>query len=596
MRPRSKRAANLMQHRTRAIWILVCLACGFTVISFNLIQIQLVQHDKFWRLAIGNHYHSEAIAPKRGAFFDSDGNILAQTQRVYDVRIDGQGMKLNHPEINLPRVAEALQAPARSLTDTFNPRNRYQLIAHDVDDGVAAKLRALKLDCIITEPHDRRFYPNNELAAHVLGFTDENGHGMAGMEKEMDKLMCGVPGERLVERDAKKHDIAAYQIRETSAVDGDDVTLTIKMAIQHVVEDQLDQIAQTYQPNAAYIIVMDPQTGEILAMGSRPNYDPNNSKTFQPENVRNRCLTDMVEPGSIFKIITLAAALNEGLVNLATQVFCENGSFYYGGKDLRDDEPHAWLPVEEVMAQSSNIGFAKIALNYLHEEKLYKYATAFGIGQRTGLFDQQAESTGLLRPVSKWSALSITRIPMGQEVAATPMQLVTAMSVIANGGRLVVPRLAKQVTDETGRVLKVYQPKIVRQVISASAARDVAQALHQVTVDGTAKNVHIQDATGAGLSYAGKTGTAQKFVDGAYSHTQFVSSFIGFAPAEDPAFVALVMVDNPHTRQYYGAEVSAPVFAAIAKQVAQILNIPMDLPAPAPVAPVLSSNSTPAAL
>ena len=591
-----------MQHRTRAIWILVFLACGFTAISFNLIQIQLVQHDKFWRLAVENHTHPEEIAPRRGAFYDSDGNILAQTQRVYDIRIDGQEMKLNHPEINLPKVAEALQVSAQSLFDTFNPRNRYQLIAHDVEDGVAAKLRALKLDCIIAEPHDRRFYPNNELAAHILGFVDDNGHGLAGMEKEMDKLLCGVPGERLVERDAKKHDIAAYQIRETPAINGDNVTLTIKMAIQHVVEDQLDQIAQTYQPNAAYIIVMDPQTGEILAMGSRPNYDPNDRTTFKPENVRNRCITDAVEPGSIFKIITLAGALNEGLINLDTQVFCENGSFYYGGKELRDDEPHAWLPVEEVMAQSSNIGFAKIALTYLHEDKLYKYATAFGIGQRTGIMGDQGESAGLLRPVSKWSGLSITRIPMGQEVLATPVQLVTAMSVIANGGQLVVPHLAKQVTDESGRVLKVYQPQTVRQVISTDAARAVAKALEQVTIDGTAKNVHIQDSTGAGWSYAGKTGTAQKFVNGEYSHTQHVSSFIGFMPAEDPAFVALVMVDDPKTapRKDYGAEVSAPVFATIAKQVAQIMNIPPDLPAPtpltAPATPVLSSNSTPTAL
>ena len=214
----------------------------------------------------------------------------------------------------------------------------------------------------------------------------------------------------------------------------------------------------------------------------------------------------------------------------------------------------------------------------------------------------QGESAGLLRPVSKWSGISITRIPMGQEVLASPVQLVTAMSVIANGGRLVVPRLAKQVTDESGQVLKTYQPATVRQVISTDAAREVAKALEQVTIDGTAKNVHIQDSTGAGWSFAGKTGTAQKFVNGEYSHTQHVSSFIGFMPAEDPAFVALVMVDDPKTapRKDYGAEVSAPVFATIAKQVAQIMNIPPDLPAPtsvtAPTAPVLSTNSTPAAL
>jgi cell division protein FtsI/penicillin-binding protein 2 len=584
-----------MHHRTRAIWILVFLACGFTVISFNLIQIQLVDHDKYWRMAIGNHLHPESIPPKRGAFFDSDGNILAQTEQVYDLRLDGQLLNADHPEINLPKIAQALQIPVRPFVTAFNPRNRDQLLVQNLDDGMVAKLRALKLDSLIFQEHDRRIYPNNELAAHVLGFVDENGHGLSGMEKEMDKLLAGTPGERLVERDAKKNEIAAYQTHETPAIDGDDVTLTIKMAIQHVVEKELDQIVQSYQPNAAYIIVMDPQTGEILAMGARPTYDPNDSKTFLPENTKERCITDTVEPGSIFKIITLAAALNEGQVNLNTQIFCENGSFYYGGKELRDDEPHAWLPVEEVMAQSSNIGFAKIALTYLHEEKLYQYATAFGIGQRTGLFTQQMESPGIFRPVSKWSALSITRIPMGQEVGATPIQLVTAMSVIANGGRLVVPRLAKQITDETGQVTKVYQPRVVRQVITSDAARDVAKALEQVTIDGTAKNIHID-----GYSFAGKTGTAQKFVNGEYSHTQHVASFIGFMPAEDPAFVALVMVDDPKTkpRQDYGAEVSAPVFASIAKQVAQILNIPPDLPmpAPAPATPVLSSNSTPSAL
>jgi cell division protein FtsI/penicillin-binding protein 2 len=595
MRPHSNRSISLMQHRTRAIWILVFLACGFTAISYNLIQIQLVQHDKYWRMAIENHTHPEAIPAQRGSIFDSDGNILAQTQRVYDIRLDGQLMNADHPEINLPKIAEALQVPEEPFVTAFNFRKRDQLLALNLDDGTAAKLRALKLNSLIINEHDRRFYPNNELAAHALGFVDDNGHGLAGMEKEMDKLLCGVPGERTVERDAKKHDIPLYQSREIPAVDGDNVTLTLKMAIQHVVEDQLDQIAQTYQPHAAYIIVMDPQTGEILAMGSRPNYDPNDRKTFTADNIKEHCLTDPVEPGSIFKIITLAAALNEGLVNLSTQVFCENGSFYYGEKELRDDEPHGWLPVEEVMAQSSNIGFAHIGLS-LGENRLYKYATAFGIGQRTGVFSQQMESAGILRPVNKWSALSITRIPMGQEVAATPMQLVTAMSVIANGGRLVVPRLAKQITDAMGRVVKVYQPQTVRQVISTNAARDVAKALEQVTIDGTAKNVHIQDANGAGWSYAGKTGTAQKFVDGAYSHTQHVSSFIGFMPAEDPAFVALVMVDDPKTapRQDYGAEVSAPVFANIAKQVAQIMNIPPDLPAPA--APALTSNSTPARL
>ena len=508
------------------------------------------------------------------------------------LRLDGKMVK---PQHDLPLIAAALQMPVQNLTAVFRPTDRDQLITTNLDDRVVTKLKALKLNSLILISHGERVYPNNELAAHALGFVDQNGLGMAGTEKEMDKLLSGVPGERWVEQDARHNEIAGYQTRETPATDGYDVTLTLNMTIQHIVEDELDQIVQSYSPAAAYIIVMNPNTGEILAMGSRPNFDPNDRKSFTHDRIDNRCITAMVEPGSIFKIITLAGALNEKMVTLDTPIFCENGSYFYGGRTLRDDEPNGTLPVEEVLAQSSNIGFAKIAVNYLHEDNLYKYAKAFGIGQRTGIFQKQDESPGLLRPVNKWSALSITRIPMGQEVGATPLQMVDAMSVIANGGRLMKPRLISKVTDSDSQVVKVFEPQVIRQVISPDAARDVAKALQQVMIDGTAKTIKVK-----GYSAAGKTGTAQKFVEGAYSHTQFVSSFIGFVPAQDPQFVALVMVDDPKTKHYYGAEVSAPVFADMAAQVAQILNIPEDQPEPDPAAPttpvpppVLSSTTTP---
>jgi cell division protein FtsI (penicillin-binding protein 3)/stage V sporulation protein D (sporulation-specific penicillin-binding protein) len=575
-----------MPHRARAIWILICLACGFTVISFNLIQIQLVQHDKYWKMAIDNHLRSEKIPAIRGSIFDSDGNLLAATQVRTDLFLDGK--LLEHPETTLPQLANVLQVPPQQLLALYDPKKRNVNLASDLDDVAVAKLKALKLHCLIFQDHDRRFYPNNELGSHVLGFVDGEGHGLSGVEKEMDSSLSGVPGERLVERDARNHDIAGYQTRDTPATDGYDVTLTINTAIQHVIEDQLDQIVQTYQPNAAYIIIMDPHTGEILGMGSRPTFDPNDSKTFTPDAVRNRCITDAVEPGSIFKIITLAGALNEGQLTLDTPIFCDNGSFAYGGRILHDDEKAGFgtISAKEVFAQSSNIGTAHIAIDYLGENKLYKYARAFGIGQRTGVLTQQGESSGLFRPVNQWSAISITRVPMGQEVLATPIQMVTAMSVIANGGRLVVPQLTKQVTDREGHVMKVFQPRIVRQVISQDAADQVAEALHQVTIDGTAKNIKVP-----GYSIAGKTGTAQKFLNGEYSHDHHVSSFIGFMPAKDPDFVALVMVDDPKTTKYYGAEVSAPVFVELAKQMAQIRNIPQDQPESTPAAPALSSNN-----
>jgi cell division protein FtsI/penicillin-binding protein 2 len=577
-----------MDFRTRAIWILLLLACGFTVISFNLIQIQLVEHPKYWRMAVEKHLHPETIAPKRGTIFDADNNVLAESQRVYDVHLDGF---LEKDGTHLPEIAAALGEPVDKITSVFSDKNRDIPLASglSVDDPAMARLHDLKLRSLILLPRDERTYPNTELAAHILGFTDDSdGQGEAGMEKSLDKLLTGTPGERWVERDGKRNEIAAYQTSEKPAVDGDNVTLTIRMAIQHVVEEQLNQIVETYHPDGAYIILMDPHNGEILAMGSRPTFDPNNRKTFQPNAISNRCITDSVEPGSIFKIITLSGVLNEGLVNLDTPIDCENGQWAFDGKILHDDEKEGVLPVIEVLAKSSNIGFAKLGSNYLGANRLYKYATAFGIGQRTNLFGGQGESAGLLRPVSKWSGLSVTRIPMGQEVLASPIQMVTAMSVIANGGKLVEPHLTKQVTDADGNVLQTYASHVQRQVVSAEVAREVTKALLQVMIDGTGKSIHVPGFEG---EVAGKTGTAQKIVDGVYSRKEHVASFLGFMPAEDPAFVALVMVDNPKTkaRQDYGADVSAPVFANIATQVAQIMNLTPNQTVPAP--PTLTSNT-----
>jgi cell division protein FtsI/penicillin-binding protein 2 len=580
-----------MDFRTRAIWILLLLACGFTVISFNLIQIQLVSHGKYLRMARENHEHPETIASKRGTIFDADNNVLAESQRVYDVHLDGS---LEKDGTHLPEIAAALGEPVDKITSVFNAKNRDIPLASglSVDDPAMARLHDLKLRSLILLPRDERTYPNTELAAHVLGFTDDSdGEGEAGMEKSLDKLLTGTPGERWVERDGKRNQIAAYEAPERPAVDGDNVTLTIRMAIQHVVEEQLNQIVETYRPDGAYIILMDPHTGEILAMGSRPTFDPNNRKTFRPDAIRNRCITDSVEPGSIFKIITLSGVLNEGLVNLNTLIDCEkSGQWAFDGKILHDDEPEGVLPVIEVLAKSSNIGFAKLGSNYLGANRLYKYATEFGIGQRTNLFGGQGESAGLLRPVSKWSGLSVTRIPMGQEVLASPIQMITAMSVIANGGKMVEPHLTKLVTDPQGNVLETYTPRVMRQVISPEVAREVTKALLQVMIDGTGKSIHVPGFEG---ELAAKTGTAQKVVDGAYSHTQHVSSFLGFMPAEDPAFVALVMVDNPKTkaRGDYGALVSGPVFVNIATQVAQLMNLTPNQAEPAP--PTLTSNAKP---
>jgi cell division protein FtsI (penicillin-binding protein 3)/stage V sporulation protein D (sporulation-specific penicillin-binding protein) len=281
----------------------------------------------------------------------------------------------------------------------------------------------------------------------------------------------------------------------------------------------------------------------------------------------------MVEPGSTFKIVTLAAAINEGLVSLEDVIDCERGRFFYANEWLKDTQSHGLLSVEEIMMKSSNIGFAKIAL-MLRADRLYDYAWRFGFGQRTQILHNQSEAAGILRPIDQWTKLSVTRVPIGQEVAATPIQMANAMCAIANGGRLMMPRIIKHITDSRGRLEKEYQPQVVRQVVSARTARLVSRALCKVVSQGgTALSASIKGFEGR---VAGKTGTAQKFVDGSYSRSKYVASFIGYFPEEDPEVLILVSVDEPNGSDFYGGRVAAPWFSRIGDQIAEYLGIPRE--------------------
>lgn len=555
-----------MNHRQRALYVTVFLAFGFTLVSLRLVQIMLVDHEKYQDLAIANHLRRIELPPHRGAIVDANFNTLAQTRIINDIYLDGQDLK--DPEETLHQIEQILEVPANSLVKTYNPANRYWSLRKDVDEKMVIALRDLKLRNLIIEEKSVRSYPNGSHASHIIGFLGDDGKGVSGIEKQMNTYLRGIPGEIWIEKDRKGKEIAAYRRKDIQPVDGMQVALTIDLSIQHIVEDQLDKLVQKYQPNGAFVIVMRPRTGEILAMANRPTFDPNERKGAKPEQMRNRSITDTFEPGSTFKVVSIAAALNEGVVTLGTPIFCENGQFYYGGYTLHDHEHFGNLTVNEVIAHSSNIGTAKIALN-LGQEKLFSYLQAFGFGKTTNVLARQGESPGILRPLSQWSKISITRVPMGQGVAATPIQMITAMSTIANGGALMTPRIIKQVNDSEGRVVEVYSPRMIRQVVAPSTARMMTQALQDVVSDqGTAAAAAVP-----GFTVAGKTGTAQKFVNGEYSKEKYVASFVGYLPAENPQFVMLVMVDEPKGKQYYGGQVSAPAFAEMSKKIIQCLNL-----------------------
>jgi cell division protein FtsI (penicillin-binding protein 3)/stage V sporulation protein D (sporulation-specific penicillin-binding protein) len=556
-----------VNHRERALYVVLFLAMGFTVISMRLVQIMMIDHEKYEDLAIQNHWRRIELPARRGEIVDCNGNVLAQTQILHDVRLDGR--KLKNPTESLSKIARTLGLDPRALVNGFDPQNRYWLLKEDVADATITALKDLKIPNLIYVEKFCRSYPNSSHASHAIGFLGNQNRGVSGVEKEMDRYLRGIPGERWIEKDGRRQEIAAYRRKDLPPTDGLTVVLTLDLAIQHVVEEQLDKIMAKYQASAAYAIVVRPKTGEILAMANRPTFDPNQRRQIAVAAMRNRCVTDCVEPGSTFKIVTIAGALNEKLISLDTPVYCENGSFFYGGHYLRDHEPYGMLSVEQVLANSSNIGTAKIALEQLHDDRLYEYVTAFGFGRPTGVFSGQSEAAGILRPLSKWSKLSVTRVCIGQEVAATPMQMIMAMSAIANGGRLMAPRLIKQVNDSSGKPLEIYPPKVLRQVIAPETAGQVAQALMSVVSDnGTAPKAKVP-----GFSVAGKTGTAQKFINGNYSREKYLSSFIGFLPVEDPQFVVLVMVDEPKGREYYGGQVAAPAFSEMSQQIAQYLNL-----------------------
>jgi len=574
--------------RQRGLWCVVCLSFGFTIISYRLVQLQLADHEKYRRLAIEQHCIRVELPARRGDIVDVNGQVLAQSQVLHDIRVDGKN--LLDPASTLPQIEQIVGAPAGSMLKAFNPNNRYQLLAQNVTEDQVAELKDFEADRVATwtkaklkpQPfltiEDRyvRTYPEGADASHLIGFLDAQSKGVSGVEGAFDTALRGIPGEEWIEKDVRGREIAGYRGRDQQPVDGYNVVLTVDLSVQHILEEGLDKIVKQYRPAGCYAIAMRPKTGEILGMANRPTFDPNDRKGVPIQNFRNHCLTDTFEPGSTFKIVTLSAVLNEHLSTLDTPIFCENGKFFYADTWLHDAEPLGLLTVAEVLAHSSNIGFAKLGLE-LGDDRLYDYATRFGFGVPTGLLPHQGEGAGVLRPLSRWSKLSATRVPMGQEVSATPMQMASAMSVIANRGFLIKPRVVSQITDPLGKAIKVFEPQVVRQVITQETALQVSKALGDVVTEGTASEaVNIP-----GFTAAGKTGTAQKFVDGTYDSGKYVASFIGYVPEEDPQFVLLVMVDEPQGK-HFGAEVAAPAFSEMSKQLTEVLNmVPTSLPAQA---------------
>jgi cell division protein FtsI/penicillin-binding protein 2 len=506
------------------------------------------------------------------------------------------------------KLAEKLRVSLRETSDGRLIQNRYVVLKRKVsietwdkinqvmanlslavdEEKLPAKqksfLRNLRSKAIFTERKDDqlRYYPNGKLAGHVLGYVGaiKNEYwgedalsiaGQSGIEKVFNDYLTGVSGSRQTERYGSKGERFNARSYDNPAESGLNIYLTIDSRIQGIAERALLRGVERHNPDRACVIVTQPITGEILAMASYPDYDPTNPGDYSVEARRNMAVSDAFEPGSTFKVLVAAAALNENIVSMNEVFDCENGAFRFAGKTLNDTSRHGLMSVKDILIKSSNIGSAKIALK-MGKSTLYDYLLKFGLRQSTGVH-LTGESRGILYPSSQWSDLSLTRIAMGHEVSATPLQMTMAMGAIANGGWLMAPKLVKRLEDESGKVISEPDPIKIRRVIQPSVAWAMSSALSEVVSShGTAPRADLEY-----FQAAGKTGTAQKpSKSGGYANGQYFSSFIGFFPSDNPGVCIGVFIDRPKKGGYYGGVVSGPVFKEIADETGLYLGITPD--------------------
>jgi cell division protein FtsI/penicillin-binding protein 2 len=561
--------------QARAVTVCFGLVGLFSVYSVRLIDLQVIEHEKFTALAAEKHNHKQIIYARRGIIRDAHDEALAENVPVKTVVADASHIRDRMAVATA--IANQLEMDPRDIADKLNQTgkgSKHIVLKAEISEQTAEKiresLRVANLRGIYFDQDFVRVYPNGQMLSQVIGFIDHEHKGVMGIERTMQDFLQGVDGFRYIETDRTGKELVPYRGQENPAKDGCNVKLTIDLGLQNILETALDAACAEFKPKNATAIIMRPQTGEILAMASRPTFDPNKPGDAGPDQQKNRSVVDMIEPGSTFKIVTTSAVLEEKLVTPDTTVYCENGHFQYAGRVLRDAHPMGVLTVHQVLMKSSNIGAAKLALQ-LGESKLYEYIRRYGFGQRTGIA-LSGEISGLVNPPHRWSKLDITRIPMGQSVAVTPLQIVTAMSSIANGGKLMKPMIVSEVTDDTGRKVAAFAPEMVRQVISTETARKITSALKDVV----SKQGTAQKAAVPGFRVAGKTGTAQK-VDprGGYMSGRYVTSFVGFMPADDPRFTLLVLLDDPTAKEgeVYGGTVAGPIFSRMAEKAARYMDL-----------------------
>jgi cell division protein FtsI (penicillin-binding protein 3) len=560
------KAGRAGSQRTRTLIVAAIFGGAFLGLLGRLGYLQVVKHDEYLRLAESQHAKTIALRPKRGPILDRKGQVLAvssgaETLYALPGRVDDAGRLAR-------RLAPVLGEPAGEIARRLDTTKRFVFVKRRLPPAVAQAVREMREPALGFLEESLRLYPNRELAAQVVGFEGGEGKGLGGIEQAWDAHLAGQEGRALVERDALGREVTGAPVILKASRPGQGVVLTLDATLQYLAEKEVDAAWRRTRARAAMAVAMDPRTGEILALAIRPTFNPNAFAGATDDERRNRAVTDPFEPGSTFKVILAAAALEEGVIRPTDRVYGENGAITIANATIHDWKKYGWLTFSEVLQNSSNVGSIKVGLS-LGKERYYKYITGFGFGTATGA-GLPGESRGQLRAPDRWSGLSLATMSIGQEISVTALQMVASFAAVANGGRLMQPQIVRAVLDEQGREARSFEPKAVRQVISPETARVLTGMMTKVVSEGTGHNAAI-----AGFEVAGKTGTAQKLEPGTrrYSRAPGVLSFVGFAPADDPRLAMVVLLDEPKNEKW-GSEAAAPIFAAIGAEALRYLHAP----------------------
>jgi cell division protein FtsI (penicillin-binding protein 3) len=552
--------------KVRIILIAGLLFVSFILIIGRMFQLQVLKKEQLYKLAEQQQQIQIPLVPKRGTIYDRQGNELAVSIEVDSVCADAR--KVVDIEKTTDKLAAILQIERGELKERLRRHKPFEWVQRKISTKEAEQIKALRLSGIYFLKENRRFYPNSELAAHVTGFVGLDSRGLEGLEFQYDTLLNGKGQIWTMARDAIGREISLGEPPFEKEDHYRNIFLTLDKQIQHVVETELSQSAQKWGAKGGLAIAMDPLTGKILAMASYPFFNPNQFFQYRSSHWRNRAISDVFEPGSLFKAFLATAAIEEKVVQPTDSFYCENGSYKVYDRTIHDHSKHGWLTFQQIIKYSSNIGASKVG-EKMGKERLYRYIMEFGFGEKTDI-GLPGEGKGIVHHPRYWSPVALDTISFGQGISVTGIQLVSALSVIANGGFLMKPYMVEKITNEKGEVIQSFEPKMIRRVISEESAKKVT-ALLQAT---TEKGGTGEGAVPTGYEVAGKTGTAQK-VDHLlkeYADDHYMSEFFGFGPIHEPKIALLVVIDEPQGAMY-GGVVAAPVFRAIMEEILPYLNV-----------------------